>query len=461
MSHVTFKGSPAIELLRRAKAPGAYRALAQVITHQEGQGGGPMMKFAQDTGVAWLPKALISRSKIEGIETTFLEFLESGMAYFLPFLGGPVLGKLFHSVAGKQAGFDSKLLTTPLAELEKHHAGTLDRVVPVKAAIIIATIAGIGLLGESLVNYGKNLMTAHFFRKDKFSDVVNLSQGHMQCSVENSPQVQKSRRRLKQVLLAFTGILGCSMALARFGHSLPSSAKSMLREGVRRFDFDFSKGRQYSIGRGLLGGIMLTSLVPYLDSARDKYERMETLCRLPVVFLYILFGQELLQKHMQKSLPNLFKSITRQSPQGKTQILELQELTRQAVRQAARECGKPNLNLDNLAGLPADVAMKAARNLQEPLMAKALHVLAPLGVGILGTGLGLGLISRFISAYRYRNEHEQPATAQPTYPAIQPQMPMNPAAQPMPSMPMAQSKAGVVSPFQGFQRGNYPPRFQV
>lgn len=418
MSHVTFKGSPATELLRRAKAPGGYRALAGLISHQEGQGGGPMMKFAQDTGVAWLPKAAVSRTSIEGIETTFLEFLESGMAYFLPFLGGPLLGRLFQSVAGRQAGFDAKLLTTPLADLEKRHTAQLDKVVPVKAAVILATIAGIGLMGESLVNYGKNLMTAHFFHKDKFSDVVNLSQGQMPHDPANSPQVQKSRRRLKQVAMVFGGLLAGSAGLARFGHQLPAAAKRALREGVRRFDFDFSKGSRYSIGRGLLGGIMLTSMIPYLDSARDKYERMETLCRLPVVFLYLLFGQEWLQKGLRNSMPTLFKSITESAPDGTPRIMGLDELTQRAVRQATQACGQPNLNTGqrsgaSFSGLPKEVAQKAAQTMQEPLMAKALYVLAPLGVGILGTGLALGLLNRYLTAARYRNGTEQTPTTAP------------------------------------------------
>ncbi len=413
MSQVShFQGAIANDLLRRAKAPVAYRALGRVISHQEGQGGGPVTKFAQDTGVGWLPKLVVSRTLVEGLEVSFLEFMESAMAYFLPFWGGPKLARLFHAAAGGQARLDRKLLTRPVEKLSKAEAA---RAVPVKAAVIIATIGAIGLLGESLVNYGKNLLTAHFFQKDRFIDVVNLRQGQMRGDARNSPQVRKSRNRIAQVLMAFGGLMAGSLALARFGHRLPKGMQTLLHSGVKRFDFDFSKGSRYSIGRGLLGAIMLTSMFPYLDSARDRYERLETLCRLPVVFLYILFGQELLQKGMLKTMPGLFRGILKKESQSaQKQVMSLSEIAQDALQKAAAQHHLPlsakELQLDRLS----DAILKtAARNMQAPLRAKALHVAAPLGVGILGTGFGLGLLNRFLTAYRYQCQQQQPLQSSP------------------------------------------------
>src|SRR5262249_42155317 len=154
------------------------RALGYFIEGKEGANGRSHMTCVQDTLVALLPRALISRSQAEGFEVGFLEVLESLLIYYsVPMLGGP----LFKKIIGRMrcTDFQVKAVTRPLEELEHLPAGQMKHLLPAKGALIISALTLTGIGGEYLINYSKNLMTAHYFKKDKFSDTVNLSGGQM------------------------------------------------------------------------------------------------------------------------------------------------------------------------------------------------------------------------------------------------------------------------------------------
>jgi hypothetical protein len=393
--------------------------LAKALAFQEGQGGGTTMKFLQDTGTAWMPKILISRSKAEGAEVSLLEFGESAMTYALPTLLGPGLANLFFKSAGKSEGFGKQLLTQTFEQLKnKGNAEAVHRAMAAKAGMILTTIGGIGLWGESLVNYGKNLMTAKVFKKDTFSDVINLgpapansttesqstgSQSNGPQSIDDSPQVRKAKRRILQTTAAFGGIVGSSVLLARFGHRFGWS-KALSQKMVKHLDFDFAhkEGGKVAFGlgnrKGLLGAIMLTCSIPYLDSARDGYERLETAIRLPVVFAYILYGQELVQKLMFKTFPWLFKGALDE----KNQLLSTRQIAQNAVQGHWKE-GQ---------AWTSDIQQKILADMKRPMASKAMTVAFPLLSGIFVTGIGLGLFNRLLTAHRFRKQ-AQPQSSVP------------------------------------------------
>ncbi|WP_303674959.1 hypothetical protein [Vampirovibrio chlorellavorus] len=395
--------SNAAQVLKQSK-------LAQTLAFQEGQGGGTAMKFLQDTGTAWMPKILISRSKAEGAEVSLLEFGESAMTYALPTLLGPGLASLFFRAAGKSEGFRKQLLTQTFEQLKHEgNAQAVHRAMAAKAGMILTTIGGIGLWGESLVNYGKNLMTAKVFKKNTFSDVINLnpetaSTASDAKAIDESPQVRKARRRIVQATAAFGGIVGSSVLLARFGHRFGWS-KALSQKMVKHLDFDFAhkEGGKVAFGlgnrKGLLGAIMLTCAIPYLDSARDGYERLETAIRLPVVFAYILYGQEFVQKLMFKNFPGLFKGAL----DDKNQLLSTQQIAQNAVQGHWKE-GQ---------AWSSDIQQKILQDMKRPMVSKAMTVAFPLLSGVFVTGIGLGLFNRLLTAHRFKKQAQQ----QPAVPA--------------------------------------------
>lgn len=393
-SSVKFKGTlqkTATEAVLQ-KASFGYRTLGKALSMKEGNI--PYITCLQDTTIAWLPKVLVSRSRIEGLEVSFLEFAESAMVYFLPLKGSKLLAQLFHQLPGKAGQFNPELLTKPLSQLKKELSKEeLAKVLPVKLAVILATIGSIGLVGESLSNYGKNLMTAHFFKKDKFSDVINLSQGQINTDTQKSPLVQKSFNRLIQVTAAFAGMLLGGALLSRFGYKAGPTLQKVLTQSVSKLDFNFEKGTSYGLGKGMLAAIMGASTIPYLDSSRDRYERLENLCRLPIVFFYLLKGQDLLESFMLRFKGKGMNSLLKADQKT---IKSMEELAQEALINAGGSLEQVNT---------PEVLQKAADSMKSSLRAKALHVGVPLGVGMMTTGIGLGLLNRFWTAARYKKQN--------------------------------------------------------
>jgi hypothetical protein len=429
--------------------------LYQALAFQEGQGGGTAMKFLQDTGSAWLPKMMVSRSKAEGAEVSLLEFGESAMTYALPMFLGPGLASLFFKLAGKNKVFDKKLLTETYETLMK--AGdqkAAGQAMVTKAAVILSTIGGIGLWGESLVNYGKNLMTAKVFKKDKFSDVINLTQGQIQpqwANGQESPQVQKAKKRIKQATGAFAALLGGAFLLAKFGHR-SEYLKKISEQTVRHLDFGFAKNSRgnvvYGLGnrKGLLGAMMLTCSLPYLDSARDGYERLETALRLPVVFGYILYGQEIIQKAITRAFPGLFEGAL----DSDGNVMSTRQIAKAALTRVSNGSHSISPEMEKLA----------APQIQRSLQAKSLTVAVPLASGLLVSGLGLGLLNRFLTHYRFKRQNSSEPITTTSY-VVQPALPMSMSSlNPGPSLPFNSAMAAMPSStgtganlFGGFNRG--------
>lgn len=350
-----------------------HRWLGKVLKVQEGDNGLSHVTFMQDTLVALIPKIMVSRSTAEITESSFLELMESALLYYaLPFVGDKAFKPLFNNIAN----INKLGLTT--AEKDA-------RILGARAATILATFGTVLVGGEFATNYLKNMMTAKIYHKDSFSDVVNLSQGKMK-SDKNSPMMQKSKTRLKQCLMACGGILAGSFLLAK------GTGRSKILEGIagkftKYLDFGKKADGGLRLGQNQLVAYMALSIFAYLDSARDKLERVETASRLMMIVPYLSWGQGWLQDKMLHSKwgSNWFKNVIDETTK---QPLTLRELARKEVNR-----------------YPGDTK-KAAIEFADPLRRKAAMAGIPLAFGIFVTGIGVGLLNRFWTKYRFQ-KHEQ------------------------------------------------------
>jgi hypothetical protein len=397
VSQVTFTGSPAAKLI--SKLPLTQRGVGQLLMMKEGQNGRAKVTFVQDTLVALLPKAMVSRSKTELSEVGFLEILESALIYFTaPMLGGPVFKKVFGSMLPK--GIDPALLTKPIKEVPKDK---LRHVLPAKAGVIVTALVLTGIGGEYIINYARNLMTARVFKKDKFSDVVNLSNGELKAG-EQSSVVDKSWKRIYQVIGACAGIFGLSLAGVKYAPKIMSEGfiRGPLKSLVKFFDFQFVKGA-YGLTKNQMGAYMALSVPAYIDSARDGLEKWESATRLGIVLPYLLWGQDWIEGLIREK----FSSITRCGKDGVNRVLSLEELAKESIEKAIKKGCYSVTDTTNLSKLDPKLLQAAAQEFRRPLRDKAMHVGIPLGVGILGTGIGIGLLNRYWTKYRFEKQQKE------------------------------------------------------
>ena len=392
MSQVTFQGSNVGLLLKQA--PLGQRVLGQAVKLRESTLGLSHLTFLQDTAVAWLPKTLISRSKAELSEATFLEFLESFLIYYgVPLTGGKIFNPLIRRIAKHtHPDFNPHVLTQSMAELSsKLSKEELAKVLPAKAAIILATLGAVVFGGEFVVSNAKNLMTSEVFKKDNFSDVVNLSQGKRQTHVE-SPVSQKARKRILQSAFMAAGTVASALLLARFGYRMPVLQKP-LAKFVKTFDFEFSKEGMYRLSKAQMVTFMGFALLTYLDAARDKLERLEVAARLSLVLPYLAFGQEALEKLLIKTMGKRFPNVLDANGHPKT----LEVLADEAMQRAKTQAGK--LDEEQLLKL-------ASQEMQTSLRVRNMLFAVPLLTGILVTGIGVGIMNRIWTAARFKNQRQ-------------------------------------------------------
>lgn len=449
MSPITFTGSPAVELLKRSQP--IKKGVGHLLLAKEGANGVSHMTCLQDTLVALVPRAMISRSKAEGVEVGFLEVLESLLIYYsVPLLGGKVFKKVMGRIGAKD--FNVKDLTRPLNQLGHVPPEQMKHLLPAKAALIISALTLTGVGGEYIINYAKNLVTAHYFKKDKFSDIVNLSQGEMPSDQE-SDIVKRSKNRIYGTLAACGGLLTFALMLVRFGHKLPKwIMNGPLKDGVKTFDFNFKDGA-FGLTKQQMGAYMCLSIPAYLDSARDKLETLEAASRLAIVLPYLLMGQGWLEKLIREKFP----AITADAGNGVLRVKSMDELAKEAIEKAAASHQLDNFNISKFATLPKNVLDDAAKEFQKPLQSKITHVALPLGIGVFGTGIGVGLLNQFWTKRRFQNQLQK--TQQPA--PVQNQPPLT--APPAPIAPAPTAPAAVIgqSPFNQplFQNRNFPPGF--
>lgn len=428
------------------KMPFWERRVGGLLQVSEGENGLSWMSCLRDTAVAWLPKIVVSRSLIEISESTFIEFLESAVVYFSVPLAAKGMHKWFRGYA--QKGFtdgtlDKKWLGKTVGELSKEiKTGNkalqkqLPHLLSIKAATILGPMVAAGLGCEYLINYSKNLMTAKVFKKDKFSDVVNLSGGHMK-SGEESEVVNKSLKRVLTTLGLMGGTLASSVALARFGHKLPPLKLDGLKKALKNtplskwanklpdtgfeaivghFDYDAKKGG-FSLAGNQLRWYMLASIPAYADAARDKLEQVESVSRLGIIMGYLAFGQQALEKGMLKLIKtyrgDLYDAMmTPADKNGKREVMKLDEVMERALQNANAKLKGRDITAKTVGDCltKSDEVVRAIlkedTQLKQAVTAKNALFGVPMVVGILGTGVGLTLLNQFWTKYRFEKAQQ-------------------------------------------------------
>ena len=291
---------------------------SKVCAVQEGGAGLSNIKFIQDSVTGLLPKMIFARSKADFGENTFLELAESILVYYCPALFGE---KIFRKIYTKNLPKKLKsMVSTPAVKLLKTPDNNNKKLLPVKAALALSGF--IIPLIEFTLNYLKNLITLKVFKQANFENIANLKVDKTE-KPEHMQKVQKSAiTNIKRAIMIYGGCLGLSGLLLLRGHKskiLQNLSELILAPGTKLFknnkkkeeffnkffsiDFDNNNGK-LAMSRGQLTSCVLVGGAGYFGAAKDRGKQnfLETLFRYPIVGLYIIYGNELLEKTFRKLL---------------------------------------------------------------------------------------------------------------------------------------------------------------
>src|SRR5574344_762713 len=102
-------------------------------------------RFFQDVATNWVPKAVLTRSKADFSEMTFLEFTESALFYFVPESFGKFFRKSFSIFSPKKlrGKIDERITerASDITKTLKEDKETSRHAITKKAAIILACTA--------------------------------------------------------------------------------------------------------------------------------------------------------------------------------------------------------------------------------------------------------------------------------------------------------------------------------
>lgn len=285
------------------------RITTQALTFIETFRNKSLGKFTEDTAISLGSRLGASRSSTESTEIAFVEILESVLAYFVPgLLANQVFGKLLFR-AGKLN--DTRLLSQPLEKIyQEGGTGLLKKALPHRLATLLASIVFTAVCGEYILLFLKNLMTLNVNKTGSFNDLANLNNKSISSPPINTQVKEKAHKRIKQLLILSSGILISSFALMKSKglntliSKLANKYKPDNRLGklIHSLDFDYSRGKAAMKFPAHLALYMGISFIGYLDSARNKLERQEVATRLPLIMGYMLVGQSLISKILNKTI---------------------------------------------------------------------------------------------------------------------------------------------------------------
>ncbi|MDD3436117.1 MAG: hypothetical protein PHC64_03085 [Candidatus Gastranaerophilales bacterium] len=377
-------------------------------------------RFIQDTATNWLPKAVFTRSLADFSEMSFLEFVESGIFYFLP----TGIGNFFKNAYSKfhpeklrreissNIGKSAKEI---LSDKTLKENGTNKRVLSTKAAIILACT--IIPAAEYALSFVKNLFTLGLFKKSDFNNIANLNKE------QNEDKKQQEKVKINAIknltgasIVSLAGFVG-SIIFAKYGHKseiLQKASSLILQPGVhlangfkkiglkqtglehflkRYITPDFAgineKTGKFRLSEGQLLVTTVSGLFGYSEAAGDrgKLDQYEVWTRVPIVVLYTVFGSALFDHFFNKYLikKNIFPEIIKRDANGVTTITETKAL-------------------DNLAEKAAKVKNTAKEvELNRLIKEKAIVKGTPYLFGIVFMGFLLSGITRFWTQYRYNH----------------------------------------------------------
>lgn len=335
------------------KMPVAYKPLAKFISLQEAESGLSHIRFIQDTTTNWVPKAILSRSKADLTESTFLEFAESALVYYGPGLVGE---KFFRKIYSKNMPEKLKdLISKPLAELEKNknlNAEELKKLKSTKAAIALACLCI--PFTELSLNYVKNLLTLKLFKQADFNNIANLNKTKQEDIKKQEKVKQSAKKHIAMAAIAYAICLGTSLALLAKGHKskfLQNISEMVITPGSKLFkkesktakffdkyvsiDFADDNGK-LALSRGQLTSCVLIGAFGYFGSAKDRGKQnfLEVLSRYPLVGFYVITGSELLEKGLKRFLKgkNNYTDLIIGKDNKVPKLTELPELAEQLAK---------------------------------------------------------------------------------------------------------------------------------
>lgn len=297
------------------------KAMSKVLAVQEGGAGLSHIKFLQDSATGLIPKAVFARSKADGVENSFLELSESLLVYYCPTLIGE---NIFRKIYSKKLSPElQKQISTPAEKLIKTGKNN-KALMPVKAAIALGAFA-IPLI-EFTLNYFKNLMTLKVFKQGDFENIANLKKDKTQNNEINKKVQESAKKNILRAGKIYAGCLGLGALLATRGKNskfLQNISEIILAPGSKLFknkkhqdfvnkyfsiDFTDNNGK-LAMSKGQLTSCVLVGGAGYFGASKDRGKQnfLENLYRYPLVGLYIIAGNELLQKGFKKLLYKMNK----------------------------------------------------------------------------------------------------------------------------------------------------------
>lgn len=315
-------------------------------------------KFGEDTAISLGSRLSASRGKTESTEIAFAEIMESVLAYFVPgLLANQIFGKLFHHL-GKFN--DPRLLTHSLTDLNKVGGKALvQKALPHRLAVLLSSVVLAAICGEYILLFLKNLMTLKVYQTGNFNHIANLNTISAKKDTQattNDAVKQKAHKRIKQLLAIGGGLLISSMAMVQFsgfkkaiahlakGYTLDSQLKprNFGTKIINALDFDYSGKKAAMKFPAHLALYMSVAFLGYLDSARNKLERQEVATRLPLIMGYMLVGQTLISKLLNKfifknpeihqgTLNHYLQSLTSKNKDPLQQVLKAQKVLPQKL----------------------------------------------------------------------------------------------------------------------------------
>jgi len=380
-------------------------------------------RFIQDVATNWVPKVIFTRSLADFTEMSFLEFTESALFYYAPVLLGGVLHKAINAITpqhSKKAVSENLNRSTAeiLADSKLAQSGITKRVLPVKAAVVLACVSIPA--AEYALSFAKNLLTLNLFKKSNFDNIVNLNKKHAQ--VEDKEQQEKVRKSANKHIANATKVSLASLAggavLATVGHKselLQKVSKGILRPGqvisdvlghlgvksekatkalntYINFDFDTSKGK-LGLSKGQLVVSTVTGFFGYSAAGKDrgKLDQLEVWTRVPFVVFYTIFGSALFDhafKHILEK-KNKFSDLVKKDKDGKINIPTRAELP---------EIAKKIANVKK-----TNVDVEFNRLVKE----KAIITAIPYGFSLLFMGVLLAGITRFWTQFRFNRAKKE------------------------------------------------------
>jgi len=418
---------------------GLDKSLKPVNTFVKSQENLSSTRFVQDVVTNWVPKVLFTRSLADFTEMTFLEYTESSLFYFAPALLGGLFYKAFSNLTPKNLKKEIgknllKSTDTILKDTNLAQNGLAKRVLPVKAAVILACVAIPA--AEYALSFAKNLLTLKVFKKSDFNNIANLNKNGQQ--VENKEQQEKVRKsaqkHIKNAGLLSAGALGGSFILASVGHkseALQKVSKVILQPGGSiykvlnklgvksekaekalktyiNFDLEAKDGK-LGLSKGQLVVSTVAGFFGYNEAAKDrgKLDQLEVLTRVPLVVFYTIFGSSIFDHAFKHILAkkNKYPDLIKKAEDGSITVPTRKELPEIAERLAKIKKTAAQIEFNKL------------------LKEKAVITAIPYGFSLVFMGFLLAGITRFWTQQRY-NRSEKAGQGQDKFKnLIQPKKP--------------------------------------